>query len=137
MAKLKKGSPEAKAWGRKMQRLRGSGKKSKKVFKARSAESSGGRMPKSKSKRAIHLVPDALAVMVPVSLVTEETAGSSVFANVQQKDFNGAATVLMQEVTTVAGLKAPVVFGIAALVAKWAGKKLGLSRIGTDEVKLF
>lgn len=136
---MKKGSPEAKAWGRRMRAMRnkGSSKVNKRVSVKSSSRMSKRKSYGKKSKRAIHLVPDALAVMVPVSLVTEQTAGSSVIANVQNKDYSGAATVLMDEITSTAGLKAPVVFGIGALVAKWAGRKLGLSRIGTDEVKLF
>lgn len=89
------------------------------------------------TERAIHLVPDALAVLAPVDFITEPNPGGSVaLTQIKDGDYNGAMNTMMQNMS-VQGLKGPAVLLIAAWVAKVVGRKLGLNKIGSKKVKVF
>jgi hypothetical protein len=94
---------------------------------------------RKKRDRGIHIVPDILAVAGVGDLALESTteAGNSPYTYFMAKDFQNAVGSLMDNVTTWEGLKAPIILEIAAVAAKWVGKKTGLNKVGTTKVKLF
>ena len=132
MARFKKGSAEAKAYmasirpGNRRKRVsRGERRVSKKRYGSR------------KSKRVVHVIPDALmigGIALPAfegingnnspaqELVSTHSVGDAVNYGI-----SSYKTYWTQPVAGVAG----------GLILKWVGKKLGLNRIGTKEFKLF
>jgi len=92
-----------------------------------------------KRDRGIHIVPDILAVAGVGDLALESTteAGNSPYTYLMAKDPQNAVGSFIDNVTTWEGLKAPIILEIAAVAAKWVGKKTGLNKVGTTKVKLF
>ena len=92
-----------------------------------------------KSDRGIHIVPDILAVAGIGDLAFESTieAGNSPYTYLKAKDYQNALGSFTDNITTWEGLKAPIILEIAAVAAKWIGKKTGLNKIGFKGVKLF
>ena len=144
MAKLRKGSPEAKAWGRKMSALRSPGKP--KSGRPRGNSVTKKTKKNGKRKMIVHLIPDVLIAggVISPSFDQNTSAGN---------DFWGALTTptnptlgikasqsivaLKDEYTNSGNLLTAAELIIGGLVVKWVGKKTGMNRIGTKEVKLL
>lgn len=84
-------------------------------------------------KRDIHVVPDALAIGAVGDVLFE----SNTIQTVKSGDYSTAVNYIIQNLTSWNGLKNPVILGTGAIIARYAGKKLGLDKIGTKKVKLF
>ena len=97
-----------------------------------------GSRPK-KRDRGIHIVPDILAVAGIGDLAFESTeeAGNSPYTYLMAKDYQNALGSFTDNITTWEGLKDPLILEVAAVAAKYIGKKTGLNRIGSKGVKLF
>lgn len=87
-------------------------------------------------KRDVHLVPDILAIAAPADLLVESQwfGGENLIAN---KQYETAFDYLITNATTISGLKTPAVLLAGSLVAKYLGRKFGLNKIGTKDIKLF
>ena len=147
MAKFKKGSPEAKAWGKRMRALRmskdhGNVNKPVSVKHTRKVIRISKKDKRRKSERAIHLVPDALAVGAGAALVGPEAGfivnlwkdGSPPWSSTGPFG-GGAAGETIGNIMT--GVKPAAYLAGAAIGAKYIGKWLGLNRVGSKKVKLF
>lgn len=104
MARMRKGSPEAKAWGRKMQRLRGS-KGSKRSRRSRASFPTRTRKKRVDNSRGIKVVPDIIE------------AGGIVLGASEVKNGN-----------TTGGLEDAGIGIVAGEALKYAGKKSKLLR---------
>lgn len=88
--------------------------------------------------RDIHVIPDALATLAPVVLLTEDNpGGSSVFKEVMNGNYAGAGNNLVGQLTTWQGLRNPLVLLAGAVVVKKLGKVGGFNRIGGKHWKVF
>ena len=153
MAKLKKGSEAAKAWGRKMKALRTSKTKAninKPVFVKRSKVKP--KMSKKNRKyrhkeRPIHLVPDVMeigGIAFPFFNTggTGYSAAGSLANAIMGTGGVSRSQAMADAVDNFTGnLKDSVIPAgeliIGGLVVKWLGKKFGLNKVGTKEVKIL
>lgn len=146
MAKLKKGSEAAKAWGRKMKALRTSKSKGNinKPVRVRRSRKLMSRKKEyhRKHKSEIHVIPDlfyASAAAIPFVTTTPESQTSAVDslmmpgAPIGERVANFANASTQGAIQNIVPIAELAVIGWAARVL---GKKLGLNRIGTKEVKL-
>ena len=134
MARFKKGSPEAKAY---MASIR----KGRSPRRARRAIGDAKRMTKrrygKKSKRAVHVIPDGL-MLGGIALPAFQGINGNNSPVQELMATHSVADAVNYGITSYKTFWAePVVGIVAGLVAKYAGKKLGLNRIGTKEFKLF
>jgi len=154
MAKLKKGSEAAKAWGRKMKALRVSKSKGN-INKPDLDRSKKVKTKMSKKKsyrgkhraRAFHVVPDIMeigGVAFPFfnSAGTGYSAAGSLANAIMGTGGVSRSQAMSDAVDNFTGnLKDSVLPAgeliVGGLVVKWIGKKFGLNKIGTKEVKLF
>ena len=142
MAKFKKGSPEAKAWGRKMQSLRSTGKPKKSMPRGKSMAKK--RNGFGKRKMTVHLIPDVMeTVGVLYPALIDNTGNNFTVASqltmpgtVSEK-FYGAVGAMTQQYSTPGELIPAGALVVAGLIVKWIGKKTGLNKIGTKEVKIL
>lgn len=114
--------------------------KSLRAYKAGQKSKSGGK--RRHKERAVHLIPDALAVGAGAMLVGPEVAYVADLWKQGQPPWSpdgpfsgGAAGVTIGNIEV--GAKPAIFLGAAALGAKIVGKWLGLNRVGTKKVKLF
>jgi len=135
---MKKGSPEAKAWGKRMRALR-KGEKSQKVNKPVSVKSHKVmRMSKKERKHGkrgttYHAVPDLLYAGSAVELLGP--AAQTVWANRSSMgSINTSDLIQYQILPQVIPAAELAVIGV---VVQKAAKYLGLNRIGTKDVKVF
>lgn len=135
MAKFEKGSPEAKAWGRKMALLRDGG--SMKKPRGNSVVKKTGTKRRI-GKMKVHLLPDIFYVGAGYELVgpaiinmVEDVKGGGMAALGDQGNIMGSLDMVKAGAIPAAEL------AVVGIVLKWAGKKLGLNRVGTKEVKLL
>ena len=84
-------------------------------------------------KPVFHAVPDLLAVGAPLQLLNE----SQTLSLVQAGNWQTAGQYLMDNLTTVNGLKAPVTLLAGSLIASYIGKNSRLGKIGSKNIKLF
>ena len=89
----------------------------------------------------IHLIPDVFfagGALVPFTM-PGGGASQSVLQVFQTEGFNGYslmnATYALEQ-STIANWKDIAVLGVLGIAAKWAGKKVGLNRVGTKKVKI-
>ena len=94
---------------------------------------------KRSTKRDIHILPDALALLGVVDVGIESTvqAGASPYTYAKAGDYQNAVDSVIANLTTWEGLKTPIILEAGAIVAKFIGKKTGLNRVGTKRVKLL
>lgn len=148
MAKLKKGSEAAKAWGRKMEALRNSKKKgniNKPVFlKSRKVKTMSKKdKHRSKKKTVVHVVPAALEGLGVLSPGLNPSLPNGGFLGVfssSNPDMSSKFGAVMGGLSGYTEMSALIPAGelvIAGMIAKWLGKKTGLNGIGTKEVRLF
>lgn len=144
MAKLKKGSEAAKAWGRKMKALRNS--KSKEKLNKPVLNHNGKVKPKmsekndrkpGKKRTTIHVVPDLLFAAGAV-----EFAGPLVddlYYGWKDAGVNGFMKGLDWYVTQqmVPAAVPAAELAVAGIIAKKAAKWLGINRVGTKNIKVF
>ena len=144
MAKLKKGSPEAKAWGRKMKALRSQGKPKSRGPRGNSM----AEKPKKNGKRkmTVHLIPDALIAggVISPSFDPNTSAGNDFWGALTTSSNPTVGTKVSQsivalkdEYTSFGNLLTAAELIVGGIVVKWIGKKTGMNRIGTKEVKLL
>ena len=136
--KMKKGSPEAIAWGRRMQSLRKN--ESRKVDKPRKTVSvkTMSKKRSRKQKTVWHAIPDLFYAGSAVEL-----AGPAVVN--MYNDVKGGGLSALGDAQNIsasldlvkAGAIPAVELAIVGKLVQIAARKLGLSRIGTKEVKLF
>ena len=134
MARFKKGSAEAKAY---MASIRPGNHRKRASRPKGERRMVRKRYGSRKSKRVVHVIPDALmigGIALPAfqgingnnspvqELVSTHSVGDAVNYGITSYEANW---------------KEPVVGVVGGLVLKWVGKKLGLNRIGTKEFKLF
>ena len=134
---MKKGSPEAKAWGAKMRRMRESKTGNRKRNKPIRATSHMKDEKRKSRKRAFHVVPDLLYAGAGYELVGPALInlyGDFKGGGIQALGNQGNIEFSIEQIK--AGAIPAVELAIAGKIVSWAGKKLGLNKVGTKEVKL-
>lgn len=157
MAKLKKGSEAAKAWGRKMRELRNSKSKRninkpvsvmhsrKKVI--RISRKNRGHKEHRGGKRAFHVVPDLMEVGgIAYPFIDSSTTGYSALGSLGNAVMGTGGVSRSQAISDAFdnlkgnfsnSLLPAGELIIGGLVVKWLGKKTGLNKVGTKEVKIL
>lgn len=117
----------------------------KKKRASKSTERSVTKVAKKKGGgggRQVHLIPDLLIVGgISLPFFEEGTGYNSPYYGVKNipKGYSVHATAsnFAQSYSDITHLKDAAVLVGAGLVAKWAGKKVGLNRVGTKDVKVM
>lgn len=154
MAKLKMGSEAAKAWGRKMKALRNS-KSERNINKPVSVKHSTKKVIKiskknkghRSGKRAFHVVPDLMEVGgIAYPFIDSSTTGYSALGSLSNAVMGTGGVSRSQAVADAFdnlkgnfqnSLLPAGELIIGGLVVKWLGKKTGLNKVGTKEVKIL
>lgn len=138
MAKLKKGSDEAKAY---MASIRPDHKRKAVKSRYRGVKNVSKRKESHKQKTVWHVLPDLAYAGAVVSLAGPPATGAiaqynSIDGTFSQKMGSVAENMPGILMDAKAGVVPAIEFFIAGKVIAWAGKIAHLNRIGTKEVKL-
>ena len=98
-----------------------------------------GDKPKRRHKNVIHVIPAALALAGVAPIVGQSSDGGwdTPVGYLKQGQVGNATHVLVDNMKNTGILKEVATLEIAAFAAKVIGKKLGLNRLGTKELKVF
>lgn len=135
---MEKGSPEAKAWGRRMRALRKS-EKSQKVNKPVSVKSpkvirmSNDKKRHVKRKQVYHAVPDLLYAGSAVELLGP--AAQAVWES--RSDLGSVNTTDLIKYQIIPQVVPAAELAVIGVVVQKAAKWLGLNKFGTKDVKVF
>lgn len=144
MAKLKKGSDAAKAWGKKMKALRTSKTKAninKPVFVKRSKVKP--KMSKKNSRRhgkkgtTFHVIPDLFYAGAALELVGP--AAGNVYDGFKQSGLGGLADNIDYSIKNqiIPAALPAAELAVAGIVIQKVAKWMGLNKIGSKDVKVF
>lgn len=94
-----------------------------------------------KKKMVVHVIPDGLAIAATaLPLTFKDPNGFSFVDDVKSVIGGDLSAVNNMPYHLMLGFKSEIVpmagLGIGALVVRWAGRKLGLNRIGTKDFKV-